>query len=252
MQVLIVDDEPVARRRIRSLLEAYPEITLVRECEDGAEAVTAITDHAPDLVYLDVQMPELDGFEVIRAVGAEHMPAVVFVTAYDRYAVRAFEVDALDYLLKPFDAARFDAAYQRARRHLALAGTGRAEQLQALLDRLGPVPALDRFVVRDGARSIVVRTADIDWIEAADNYVRLHIGPRYYLLRGKISSLEARLDSRMFFRIHRSALVNVERVVELRSDRGGASVMLRSGRRLSVGETRRAALRARLGGQNTA
>ncbi len=223
VRVLVVDDEPLARRRIRRLLERDPEIETVGDCGDGAAAVAAIAEHAPDLVFLDVQMPEIDGFGVLErlsagsAGSARKLPLVVFVTAYDQYALRAFEVSAVDYLLKPFDRRRFEKALQRAKARLAAeAGDGLGQHTLALLEELRARSShLDRLVVKAGGRAFFLKTDEIDWIEAEGKYVRLHVGRESHLLREPIGTLEAQLDPRRFLRIHRSTIVNVDRIREL-------------------------------------
>lgn len=192
IRALIVDDEPLARERIRTLLRKEPDIEVAGECGDGGRAVTAIEKERPDLVFLDVQMPEAGGFEVLEAVGAERMPAVIFVTAYDKYALRAFEVHALDYLLKPFDRQRFREALERARAHIRRAQAGELHQrLLALLGDVRPAQARrERLVVREGGRIFFLRVEEIDWVEAAGNYVRLHAGKRSHLLRETLAGLE--------------------------------------------------------------
>lgn len=248
MNVLVVDDERVARHKVREVLEKLPEVDRITECGDGAEAVEEILDHRPDLVFLDVQLPELTGFEVIHAVGPARMPPVVFVTAYDQYAIQAFEVEALDYLVKPFDDERLRLAFARARRRPERRdGDDLTERFKTLLARVGPLTPLDRLAVRVEGRTIVVRVDQIDWIEAADNYVQLHIGTRFHLIRGKISAIEAKLDPRRFVRVHRSTIVNIDRVAEIRPAANGELVVLRDGKTIPLGATRRDALMRRLG-----
>ncbi len=247
MNVLIVDDERVARHKVRAVLERRPEVTHIAECADGAEAVERIREEPVDLVFLDVQLPELTGFDVIRAIGPARMPAVVFVTAYDRYAIEAFDVEAIDYLVKPFDEDRLKVAFDRAKRRLmANAGT-RNEPLEQLLARLGPPASLDRLAVRVDGRTVVMHVHEIDWIEAADNYVQLHIGHRSHLVRSKISALEAKLDARRFARVHRSGMVNLDRVVEIRQGMRGDVVVLRDGTTIPLSASRRESLVQRLG-----
>jgi two-component system LytT family response regulator len=247
LRTLIVDDEPLARERIRGLLAHEAGIDAILEAENGLEALQAIPRERPDLVFLDVQMPEVDGFGVIEAVGAEQFPAVIFTTAYDQYALRAFEVAAVDYLLKPLDPDRFHRAMDRVR---SLAG--RPEALKAeLLGLLQMLPGrpryLERLVVRSGGRITFLRTEELDCIEACGNYLKLCVGSEEHLLRMTISALEERLDPRTFYRIHRSTIVNVERVKELQSTfHGEYVVILRSGRRLTLSRTYREKLQGLL------
>jgi two-component system LytT family response regulator len=217
IRALVVDDEPLARRRIRKLLAHDHEIETVGECADGYEAIAAINSRAPDLVFLDVQMPELDGFDVLSRLSVAQLPLVVFVTAYDQYALRAFEVSAVDYLLKPFDRARFDTALRRAKARLASErGSELTERTLALLEELrARASHLERLMIKSGGRAFFLKTEEIDWIEAEGKYVRLHAGRESYLLREAIGSLEAQLDPKKFLRIHRSSIVNIDRVREL-------------------------------------
>jgi two-component system LytT family response regulator len=216
IRALIVDDEPIARRGIRVQLEAEPEVQIVGECGNGLEAVAAIHEQAPDLVFLDVQMPEMDAFEVIHAVGVERMPTVVFVTAYDQYAIRAFEVHAVDYLLKPFDRERFCNALAHARAHIERrTGTALDERLRALLEQHRPGRThLERLVVKSSGRVFFLDVAEIDWIEAADNYAELHVGKRSHLVRQTLGHLEQRLDPGQFVRIRHSTIVNLRKIKE--------------------------------------
>jgi two-component system, LytTR family, response regulator len=216
IRTLIVDDEPVARRRIRRLLKAEADVEVVGECGDGRAAIEAIHTLRPHLVFLDVQMPEADGFEVVRAVG-ESMPAVVFVTAYDQYALAAFEVHALDYLLKPFDKKRFVRTVERAREHLARIDDHRADQrmLDLLKDLRGPKRYLSRFVVKGEGRVRLVDASQVDWIEAADNYAVLHVGSTSHVVRDTMTRLAVELDPEQFARIHRSTIVRIDRIREL-------------------------------------
>src|SRR5688500_14070348 len=216
-RVIVADDEPLARERLRMLLGEEGWVEIVAECQDGQETIAAIQAHQPDLVFLDVQMPVATGFDVIEAVGPSRMPPVVFVTAYDRYALRAFDVRALDYLLKPFDRERFQQALGRARQQLQQHSQGELERrlMQLVSDLREPQQKADRLVVKSGGRVFFVRTRDIDWIEAAGNYVKLHVGGEAHLLRETMTAIEAQLDSDLFFRIHRCHIVNIERVQEL-------------------------------------
>jgi len=247
LKVVVADDEPLARERIRRLLEPQPDVQLVGEARDGAEALTAIHAFSPDLVFLDVQMPEMSGFEVIDAVGAERMPLVIFVTAYDQHALKAFEVRALDYLLKPFDDERFTRTLERARRQIARAADP-AERLRPLVNGgRGDGPRTDRLVVKSGGRLVFLPTADIDWVEADGNYVRVHAGTSAHLIRETMTSIEGRLDPERFVRIHRSRIVNLERVQEVQPwVNGEYAVLLRSGTRLALSRGYRQKLQARL------
>jgi len=245
-----VDDEPLARERLASLLSAEQDIEVVAQCRDGEEAVAALEQHTPDLVFLDVQMPGLNGFEVLEAVGPEKMPLVVFVTAYDQHALRAFQVRALDYLLKPFDRDRFKDALQRARAHIQRDETGDlGRRLLALVkDLRRDQPKTDRLVVKSGGRLFFLRTDEIDWVEAAGNYVRLHVGSASHLLRETMNAIEGRLDPEKFFRIHRSRMVNMERIQEMQPWLNGEyAVLLRTGTRLTLSRGYREKLQDRLG-----
>jgi two-component system LytT family response regulator len=240
LRVVIVDDEPLARERVRALLASESDVVVVAECGSGAEAVEILRSEKPDLVLLDIQMPEMNGFQVLEALGAA-LPAVIFVTAFDQYAVKAFEVHALDYLLKPFKPARFKAALAHARQQLAAGGMPQlAQRIEALLAERAAAepPHLTRLAVRQGERVSFIKTADIDWIEASGNYVVLHAGTSRPTVRETLGSLEAKLSPKQFFRASRSALINLERVVEvqpLAADehvvilRGGARIPLTRG-----------------------
>jgi two-component system LytT family response regulator len=249
IRTLVVDDEPLARERLTSLLSAEQDIEVVGQCRDGEEAVTAIVDHSPDLVFLDVQMPAMNGFEVIDAVGPERMPLVIFVTAYDQHALRAFQVRALDYVLKPFDRERFQEALQRARAHIQRDETGDlGRRLLALVkDLRRDQPKTDRLVVKSGGRLFFLRADEIDWIEASGNYVRLHVGTTSHLLRETMNAIEGRLDPEKFFRIHRSRIVNMERIQEMQPWLNGEyAVVLRTGTRLTLSRGYREKLQERL------
>jgi two-component system LytT family response regulator len=217
IRALIVDDEPLARRRIRKLLAEHADIEVIGECANGLEAIGSIRDDAPDLVFLDVQMPEVNGFEVLEAAKMGALPLTIFVTAYDSYAIRAFEVHALDYLLKPFDKGRFDRAVQRARDHMKNdRGARLARQTVALLQELrGRTQCLERLVIKSASRIFFLKTSEIDWVEAEGKYVRIHVGKESHLLRQAIGDLEGQLDPKQFFRIHRSTIVNADRIREL-------------------------------------
>lgn len=217
IRALIVDDEPLGREVIRELLSADHEIEIVGDCRNGAEAVRSVLESSPDLMFLDVQMPGIDGFGVLDAIPPERCPLVVFVTAYDQYAVRAFEVYALDYLLKPFDHERFEKALGRAKDQLRKQRDGElSERIASLVkDLKHPPKHLERLVIKNSGRVYFLKTDEIDWFEAEDNYVRLHVGKDSHLFRETLSSLETRLDPGRFLRIHRSTIVNIDRVKEL-------------------------------------
>jgi two-component system LytT family response regulator len=251
LRVLIADDEPLAREGLRRLVAEDPDLEVGGEAADGRAAAAAIRDLRPDLVLLDVQMPELDGFAVIRDVGLAHMPPVIFVTAYEEFALDAFRVAAVDYLVKPFADARFAAALDRAKR-LIRGGDLQTltERLQHLLDAVGPGDQsyLARFVVRTGDHTHVVRAADVDWIEAADYCARLHAAGAVHVIRASLSGLERQLDPAQFFRVHRSAMVNLDRIQRIDTDRSGeATVVLAGGTRLKLAHSRRDALERVLG-----
>jgi len=256
LRVLIVDDEPPARRKLRALLEREPDVEIVGEAVDGPDAVRAIEAHRPDLVFLDVQMPGCDGFEVLERVAGAHLPVVVFVTAHDEYALRAFDVHALDYLLKPYTAGRFAEALRRARAEVARAAQGAAEGSEAVGDgaaalarmldaramQAGSGVALEgrperitRFPVRDGDRFLLLRADEVEWVEAAANYARLFARGTSFLVRMTMSELERRLDPERFQRIHRSWIVNLDRVKEIRQGwHGDYEVVLLAGRALRM------------------
>lgn len=248
MTVLVADAEQGARVRLGSLLRGSPDIERVLECGSGAEAVDIIQARRPDLAFLEVRLPALGGFEVIQAVGPAGMPPVVFLAASREYASRAFEVDALDYLVKPFDDGRCLATLERARRRLGAGAAAVIDRpLRGLVEPRRPAEVMDRIAVKLRGRMVIVQVEGIDWLEARDNYVRLHVGSAHYLVRGKISALERRLDPRRFLRVHRGALVNVDRIVEVRSGLRGETVILSTGVQLPVGSTRRDDLLQRLG-----
>jgi two-component system LytT family response regulator len=238
LRVLIIDDEELARQRIRRLLAREEDVEVVGEASDGAQAVESIRSLGPDLVFLDVQMPEVDGFAVLERLRPSPVPAVVFVTAHDDYAVRAFEVHAVDYLRKPFDAARFREAFSRARGRVAGAGAEeRARRLEALLAQVEthPPKSRERFMVRSDGRLYFVRIDDIDWVEAAGNYVKLHVGRDTHLMRETMAGIEKMLDPSRFLRIHRSAIVNLDRVREMQPWFSGEyTVILRDGTQLRL------------------
>jgi two-component system LytT family response regulator len=229
MNVLIVDDEPLAREGLRLLLDGQPGIGKVAEARDGAEAVTLIRAKRPDLVLLDVQMPEMDGFAVLRELGAEAMPPVIFVTAHDQYAIRAFEVNAIDYLLKPVTGERFQQALARVRERIREQVIDN-QHLRALLQQLTQPPQyLSRIALRSSGRISFVSVADLRYVQAAENYVELHLASSRHLLHVPIATLEASLDPSMFLRIHRSLIVNVTQVRELQTGPHGEYIVLLEG-----------------------
>ncbi len=246
IRAIIVDDEPIAREGLRTLLTAERHVEIVGECRNGREAVQAIREQAPDLVFLDVQMPKMSGFEVIEQVGVAQMPAVVFVTAYDQYALQAFEINAMDYLLKPFDEERFQKTLQRARKHFQQQNTHDLQQrLAAVLEHLDndQPKRPKRFVIKSAGRIFFVNVDEIDWIAAAGNYVQLHVGPQSHLLRQTMDALEAMLDAEKFLRIRRSAIVHVERIKELMPlSKGEYQIVLRDGTQLASSRRYRAKL----------
>ncbi|AHG93644.1 LytTr DNA-binding region (plasmid) [Gemmatirosa kalamazoonensis] len=263
VRVAIVDDEPDARERLRALLERRPEVRVVAECVDGADAVRALAeraggDDAPELLFLDVQMPELDGFAALEgladALGTSALPAVVFVTAFDAYALQAFDVSAADYLLKPYDRERFARALDRGVARARAARAARAAQtergdgdMRALLALVRRERAAERFVVRRGGRIYFVRAADVDWLDAEGNYVRLHAGGAAHLVRDTLGAVESRLDPERFVRVHRSAIVNIDRVASLEPYFHGEYVVtMRDGTKLTSSRTYSARLRALL------
>ncbi|MEP6509126.1 MAG: LytTR family DNA-binding domain-containing protein [Gemmatimonadales bacterium] len=252
IRVCVVDDEPPARTGLTALLRADAELEVVGVCDSGGAAVESIERDRPDIVFLDVQMPEMNGFDVIRTVGASRMPLVVFTTAFDKYALDAFQAHAVDYLLKPFTDERFGAALMRAKtavseRRLVRIG----ENIAALLEDIDRTPgtginhrnAAGRITVRSNGASIFIPVPDIDWVEGADYYSRIHVGTRNYLLRETLSSLEGRLDSRQFCRAHRSAIVNVDRVREIQPSFGREPIaVMRDGAKVKLSRGKRALL----------
>ncbi|HEV8123547.1 MAG TPA: response regulator [Gemmatimonadales bacterium] len=248
IRALIVDDEPLARRGIRQLLAPYPDIVVVGECRDGHEALRGLVSLAPDLVFLDVQMPGLDGLAVIRKHGVERMPAVIFVTAHDEFAVRAFETQALDYLVKPLNEARFRAAMTRVRERVQMKdAVALAHRLRALLD--GEARGANRIAIATETGQLLIDADEIEWIESEDYYAGIHAGGKHYRLRESLSTLETRLDPARFVRIHRSAIVRLDQVRELivdGDDDAEAVVVLRDGTRLPVSRRRMPQVRALL------
>ncbi|HEY0376575.1 MAG TPA: LytTR family DNA-binding domain-containing protein [Pyrinomonadaceae bacterium] len=256
IRTLIVDDEPLARRNLRVLLEDDPEIEIVGECGSGYEALEAINEQPPDLLFLDIQMPEMSGFEVLERIKHGRIAAVVFVTAFDQYALKAFEVHALDYLLKPFDDARFEKALRQAKTQIEQRQINQlSRKLFALLeDRAAPPEKktagyLTRFMIKASGRVLFLKAEEVDWIAADDYYVKLHAGRKTHMLRETLSDLEARLDPEKFIRIHRSTIINIERVKELHPHFNGEYlVMLQDGTELKLSRSRREQVQAALKG----
>jgi two-component system LytT family response regulator len=260
IRALIVDDEPAARDAIRSLLAGDAEIHIVGECADGRTALRAIANTSPDLLFLDVQMPEMDGFTMLRQLDPARLPVVVFVTAFDQYALQAFDVHATDYLLKPFDDDRFREAVSRAKQSVRAGQLGRlSEELRALLDGVIPGapaprtaapggPYLKRLVIKSGGRVTLLNVRDIDWIEAEGDYVKIHVAKAWHLLRETMKRLEAQFDPARFVRIHRSTIVNVERIKELQPYfRGEYVVILQDGKSLKLSRGYKEHLESMLG-----
>lgn len=268
IRVLVVDDEPLARTGISNLCRADPDLELVGECADGRSAVAAIQQVEPELILLDIQMPEMDGFDVLQAVGVESMPHVIFVTAYDQFAVQAFEVHALDYLLKPFDDERFFDAIERAKHAIRGADLGqlRSRMLGLLVDSgmwnedRSPKKAdpdsmtrrrttyLTRIAVKETGRTVLVRVDEIDWVEAANYCAKLHTRSRIHIIRESLKTLESQLDPANFFRVSRSAIVNLDRIQEIQPfARGSQMVILKDGTRVTMSRSRREELGRLLG-----
>jgi two-component system LytT family response regulator len=253
---LIIDDEPLARRNVRLLLEKDPQIEILDECRNGQEAVKAIEALSPDLIFLDIQMPEMDGFDVLARVGPEQIQAIIFVTAFDQYALKAFDVHALDYLLKPFDDERFAHALERAKSQIEAREIDRlSKRLLALLEdrqseRKGSRQRTDyltRLMIKISGRVVLLKVDEIDFIEADGNYAKLHVGRKAHLLRERMHDLEGRLDPAKFVRIHRSVIVNLDRIKEMHPHfNGDYIVVLEDGRKLRLSRTRRENLEARL------
>jgi len=251
IKALIVDDEPLARSMVRCMADGHAGIELVGESESGQEAIAAIRTLKPDLIFLDVQMPGGDGFTVIEALASEHLPHVIFITAYDQYAVRAFEVHAIDYLLKPFDRDRFEQALRRAVRQIETERSGELNEriFSLLAERRPPAPYLERFIIKTEGRVFFLKAGEIEWVEAEGNYVVLHAGGKGHLFREAISSLETRLDPRRFQRIGRSAIVNIDCVRELQPwFRGDYKIILHDGTELKLSHRFRDNLNKYLGG----
>ena len=256
IRTLIVDDEPLARRNLRVLLEKDPQIEILDECRNGREAVKAINTLSPDLLFLDIQMPEMDGFDVLERAGPEHIQAIIFVTAFDQYALKAFDVHALDYLLKPFDDERFANAMKRAKSQIEAREINKlGKRLLALLEerdseRKGSIQQKDyltRLMIKVSGRVMLLKVEEIDFIEADGNYAKLYVGRKAHLLREKMHDLEGQLDPAKFVRIHRSTIVNLDRIKEMHPHfNGDYIVVLEDGRQLRLSRTRREHLEAKL------
>jgi two-component system LytT family response regulator len=247
LTVLIVDDEPLAREGLRMLLADDPEIAAVHEAKNGREAVQRVREGRPDLVFLDVQMPEMDGFSVVQEIGPEQMPAVVFVTAHDRYAIGAFEINAIDYLLKPVTVERFAQSLARAKARLRISQSHREGlQIISLLETIASPPRyLKRMAVQSAGKTSFIGAEDVDWIRAAENYVELHVAQATHLLHVSMNTLEKSLDPEIFIRIHRSLIVNLRRVKQIQpASHGEYVLLLDSGARLQSGRTYHEKIRA--------
>ena len=251
IRALIVDDERLARQKVRTLLASDSDIEIAGECANGDEAVAAIRKQKPDLVLLDVEMPGANGFDVLRRLPADRLPLVVFVTAHDEYAVRAFEVEAVDYVMKPFDRRRFTDAMRRVKRHLEVGREDADSRVLRLLERVmkdRDAAALEHFVVKSRDRTVLLPVSSVDWIEAQGKYIRLHSAGTSHLVRDSVSDVEARLDPRKFLRIHRTTIVNVKKILEMqRGFGGGMFVVLRDGTKLMMSRRYRARIREATG-----
>lgn len=249
IKTLIVDDEPLARRTIRDLLASDPEIEIIGECSNGLETVKFIRRQLPDLLFLDIQMPGMNGFEALAKIEHEQIPAIVFVTAFDSYALKAFEMHALDYLLKPFTDKRFEEALRQAKTHAELREINKLSR--SLLDLLGEQAGretisvkrksfLTKFMIRSSGRVAFIKASDVDWISADDYYIKLHVAGKSHLLRVSLNELEEKLDPKLFLRIHRSTIVNFDRIKELQqSPSGEYIVVLKNGTELKLSRSRR-------------
>lgn len=241
LRAILSDDEPLARDVLRVLLQSEPDVEIVAECSNGLETVAAILEKKPDVLFLDIQMPDLDGFGVIQTVGVARMPVTVFVTAFDQYTLRAFEAHALDYLLKPFDPQRFRHTLDRVRTQVSQASAEINKKLESLIKSSGNRSAfIDRLVIKESGRIYFVKTSEIDWIEASGSYVTLHCGKQKHLLHQTLTAIENQLDETVFVRIHRSAIVNIERIKELKPHFNGEYfVLLTSGSQLKLSRSYR-------------
>ncbi|HEY9283835.1 MAG TPA: LytTR family DNA-binding domain-containing protein [Pyrinomonadaceae bacterium] len=242
IRTLIVDDELLARERIRRMLEDESDVEILGECVGGRQAVSFIEEHAPDLVFLDIQMPEMSGFEVLETISPQRMPAIIFVTAYDRYALKAFEVHALDYLLKPVGGERLSSALRQAREQIKNARLGRIDErvISLLNDLHSENRYLKRVILKSIGRLYFIKTEEIDWIEGAGNYVKLHVAGKAHMLRERMNTLETKLNPEVFVRVHRSTIINVERIEEMRPlFNGDYTVTLSGGVEVVLSRSRR-------------
>lgn len=247
MRVLIVDDERIARNRLRALLEMEPGVEIAGECSNGRDAIDALEREQIDVVFIDIQMPGADGIRVIRSLPPERIPLVVFVTAYDKYALEAFELRAFDYLLKPFDNDRFQRTVANLRTELSRSRPSELQKLSTLIETLEPRPKQERIAIRNKGHVTFLRTETVDWIEAADNYVCLHCGAITHVMRETMNALESKLDPGRFVRIHRSTIVNADRIRELQPwFRGDYRVILQDGTALTLSRSYRQAVEERL------
>lgn len=250
LRVMVVDDEPLAREGLVELLQTIPDVVVVGAFGDGASAVAAVDAESPDLLCVDIQMPGLSGFDVVAALDRAKLPAIIFVTAHDAFAIKAFEVNALDYLLKPVSAERLTQAIARVRAQRttrAADAVSYEQRVEALLRGVAAPGGVGRLIVREVGQIVVVATRDVDWIEGADYYAKLHVGTKVHMLRETLSSLEERLDPARFLRVHRSTIVNLARVKTVEShERGDAVVVLRDGTRIKAMRARRDELERRL------
>jgi len=246
IHTLIADDEPLARKKLKLLLRCEPDVRIIAECASGSETIAALKAYRPDLLFLDIEMPSGDGFDVLRSIGTERAPIVIFTTAYDKYAIRAFEMHAVDYLLKPFDQDRLRDAVQRARSELSKLKNGEfVKRLMALLATSEKTKSTiqNRFVVKSSGRVVFLDADNVDWIEAAANYVRFHVGRESYVMRENIGTVAEKLEPSHFVRIHRSTIVNVSRIKELHPCNSGEYiVVLRDGKELSCSRGYRPAI----------
>jgi two-component system LytT family response regulator len=246
IEALIVDDEDLARKNIRHSLKNYPNIEVIQECRNGIEAIQAILEHKPDLVFLDIQMPLMDGFEVIHSLDIETMPYVIFVTAYDSYAIQAFEINAIDYLLKPYTPERFNESVERVL-HAIQNQNQRANQHHEEIDKLltnlrSQKPYINRIAVQSSARIYFLNIDEIDWIESSGNYITIYANNKTHLIRETMKKIEAKLDPEKFIRIHRSFIVNLDRIVEIQPDGYDFIVILQDGKTLGMSRTYKAKL----------